>query len=174
LGGHIEALATDSDSLAVPERSRRAAKPEERRAVLRLATEFFRKQGIPSPQQVTPVNLTVMELNSDHQESLIGSFELTGGGQQGNLFAIFERSGDTWKTSFTALHNEKDPGGADQEQELLVDRVVLDTDGAADLVTVSHLPDGNRYRIYSRKEGKWGVIFVSKGAHGPGTGGAAP
>ena len=159
--GRIQALATDADNLARPSRSRRPASKEERDAALKVATDSFRTHGIPQEElgNVAVVNLTATNLDGGPNDELIGTFHVAVGELDHTLFCILEKKGDSYDAPVSEFHAAQDPGGADRQEEVLVDRVDIDGDGTAEVVTVVRGSESSGYRIYSKKNGHWQPIY---------------
>lgn len=175
LNTNVMALATNSDSLGRGRASRRAPTASERGAVLPLAQNAFKQKGVPAAliPSLETVNLTAMDLNGDGKAELIGSYivkKRKGGEERYVLFLLAEPQGNSYKAGLTqyAHYTAKDimSGGEIDSigqgglyTERLVDQLDLESDGTAEIVTVTNGFEGDSYMIYGRKSGGWQKIY---------------
>ena len=175
LNTNVMALATNSDALGHAKGSRRAPTASERAAALSLAQYAFKQNGVPAAlvPSLETVNLTAMDLNNDGKAELIGSYvvkKIRGGQERYVLFLLAEPQGNSYKAGLTqhAHYTSKDImsggnidaiGQGGLYTERLVDQLDLDSDGAAEVVTVTDGFEGSSYMIYGRKSGGWQKIY---------------
>jgi hypothetical protein len=175
LNTNVMALATNSDSLGRGKGSRRAPTASERAAVLPLARNAFKEKGVPASllPSLDTVNLTAMDLDGDGKAEMVGSYvvkKIKGGQERYVLFLLAEPQGNGYKTVLTqyAHYTPKDimSGGSIDSigqgglyTERLVDQLDLDSDGTAEVVTVTDGFEGTTYMIYGRKSGSWQKIY---------------
>ena len=160
IGGAVEALATDSDSLGSPEGSRRAASAAEREAAVGLARRAYRQKGVSASliQKMTVFNLTAADLNHDGNTELIGSFRIDDPEGAYVLFLIMERNAGA---NFGVALQRYDKGN--ELGEDLVDYLDLDGDGIDEVITRIAGYESYEYAIYKKKDKKWRAVYQGGG-----------
>jgi hypothetical protein len=153
------ALAADSDSLGVPESSRRAPSPNERSTVLRLAKRAYRRRGVRAPllTGIKITNLTSVDLDHDGNAELIGSFRIERDQKASLLFLIVGTNGDNYRIALQ-LYDEGLESGED-----FVDALDLDGDGIGEVITQVSGSEVWEYAIYKRKADRWQVVYKRGG-----------
>ncbi|HZI18022.1 MAG TPA: hypothetical protein VEY09_05440 [Pyrinomonadaceae bacterium] len=166
LGGQVQALATDSETLPRREPARRAPTEAERSAALEQARASFASAGVgPAPLKKTEVmNLTAVDLDRDGRHELIGSFRVDRSGGRSTdfntLFVIFEPAGAGFKPALTWSHRG---GEGEYGDRRLVDYLDLDGDGTAEVVAEGTYYESNNYVIYRSQQGRWRSVYQGGG-----------
>jgi len=160
IGGAVDALATDSDSLGSAEGSRRAASAAEREAAVDLARRAYRQKGVLAAliQKMTVYNLTAADLNHDGNTELIGSFRIDENDGAYVLFLIMERNAGA---NFEVALQRYDKGN--ELGEDLVDYLDLDGDGTDEVITRIAGYESYEYAIYKKKDNKWQAVYQGGG-----------
>jgi hypothetical protein len=167
LGGRVQALATDSETLGRAPASRRAPTEGERARAVELARAAYAKNGAPAAlvggMQV--VNLTATDLDRDGKAELVGSFlveKKTGGSASDayTLFLIIEPQGDTFRTAWEWFHHGFEGEYADRH---FVDQLDLDGDGVGEVVAEGTYYESNDYVVYKRQQGRWRPVYQGGG-----------
>jgi len=164
--GQVRALATNAEpgDFRVP--SREPATAEQRATALALARELFSQHGISEAllPNVRAEYVTRTYLAPSPQPSLIGSFSLDTGDNEGllhHLFFIANQPGEKLRPEFVWIHLSESE--MDEELLRLVDHADLFENGQDELVTklVSLETRTHRYVIFRRtKDGAhWEQIF---------------
>jgi hypothetical protein len=164
--GQVRALATNTDPGYFRVASREPATAEQRGAALALAREIFSQHGIPEAllPNVRAEYVTRTYLAPSPQPSLIGSFSLDAGDNEGLLHSIFfvaSQPGEKLQPEFLWIHLAESE--ADQEHLRFVDHADLFGNGQDEVVAklVSLETQTHRYVIFRRtKDGvHWEQIF---------------
>jgi hypothetical protein len=167
LGGRVQALATDSETVGRVAASRRAPTEGERERALELARAAYAKNGTPSAlvggMQV--VNLTATDLDRDGKFELVGSFlveKKSGEAAQDayTLFLIIEPQGDSYRTAWEWFHHGFEGEYADRH---FVDQLDLDGDGVGEVVVEGTYYESNDYVVYKREQGRWRPVYQGGG-----------
>lgn len=166
LGGEVQGLATNSQTIGKQPASRRAPTETERASALELARAAFARQGA-SPALVGKmkvVNLTAADLDRDGKFELVGSFQIDNNTDQTfdsyTLFMIFEPAGDKLKPALTWTHRG---GEAEYADRRFVDHADLDGDGVSEVIAEGHYYESNDYFIYKRQQGRWRSVYQGGG-----------
>lgn len=174
LNSNVMALATNDASLGGAKGTRRSPTASERAALMPLVKAAYKQKGVPAAllANLTTVSLTALDLDNDGKAELIGSFVVkkqTKGAARYALFLIAEPQGSSYRT--TVLQYEQFTGkdimsGADITiiengvyLERLVDGLDLDSDGAAEVITVTDGLEGDSYHIYKKQGGTWRKFY---------------
>jgi|HubBroStandDraft_1064217.scaffolds.fasta_scaffold10052_4 hypothetical protein len=167
--GQVRALATNADRNDFRVASREAATAEQRAAALALAREIFSEHGIPEAllSNVRAEYVTRTYLAPSPQPSLIGSFTLDAGGNEGlvhTLFFVAAQPSEKLIPELLWLHLSENE--TDEEHLRFVDHADLFGDGQDEVVAklVSLQTETHRYIIFRRtKDGAhWEQIFKTE------------
>jgi hypothetical protein len=166
LGGRVQALATDSETLGRGASSRRAPTEAERARAVELARAAYAKNGAPAAlaSGLQVVNLTATDLDRDGRFELVGSFLVEKKSETSpdayTLFLIIEPEGDTFKTAWEWFHHGSEGEYADRH---FVDQVDLDGDGVGEVVAEGTYYESNDYVVYQRRQGRWRAVYQGGG-----------
>jgi hypothetical protein len=159
-------LATNSDSLRGRASARREPTDAEAKAMMRLVSPIFRRNGLDDPVEQGALNsLHAADLNGDGRAELIG-FYGTGAKSQHTLFIIAEPQGGGFKPTLLLFHKSRDKYGDDQRYHQFVDGIDLDGDGISEVITSGNDPRSTNdfsYTIYKKRRGHWQSIYVGGG-----------
>ncbi len=167
LGGRVQALATDSETVGRAPVSRRAPTEGERARAVELARAAYAKNGAPAAlvggMQV--VNLTATDLDRDGKFELVGSFlveKKTGESAEDayTLFLIIEPQGDSHRTAWEWFHHGFEGEYADRH---FVDQLDLDGDGVGEVIAEGTYYESNDYVVYKRQQGRWRPVYQGGG-----------
>jgi hypothetical protein len=167
--GQVRALATNAAPSDFHAASREPATLEQRGMALALAREIFSQHGIPEVllPKVRAEYVTRTYLAPSAQTSLIGSFSLDTGGNEGllhGLFFIASQPGEKLQPEFLWIHLSENE--TDEELLRLVDHADLFGNGQDEVVAklVSVDTQSHRYLIFRRtKDGlHWEQIFKTE------------
>jgi hypothetical protein len=166
LGGQVQALATDSATLARTPGARRAPSDTERRRALELARAAYLKNGVTAAlaAKMEVVNLTATDLDHDGKFELVGSFKIekteAASPDAFTLFIIFEPEGESLKAAFTWFHHGSEGEYADRS---FVDQVDLDGDGVGEVIAEGSYYESNDYVVYKKQQGRWRGVYQGGG-----------
>jgi hypothetical protein len=167
LGGRVQALATDSETLGRAPSSRRAPTEGERARAVELARAAYAKNGAPASLvgAMQVVNLTATDLDRDGKFELVGSFlveKKTGEAASDayTLFLIIEPQGDAHRTAWEWFHHGFEGEYADRH---FVDQLDLDGDGVGEVVAEGTYYESNDYVVYKRQQGRWRPVYQGGG-----------
>jgi hypothetical protein len=167
LGGRVQALATDSETLGRAPSSRRAPTEGERARAVELARAAYAKNGAPASLvgAMQVVNLTATDLDRDGKFELVGSFlveKKTGDAASDayTLFLIIEPQGDSHRTAWEWFHHGFEGEYADRH---FVDQLDLDGDGVGEVVAEGTYYESNDYVVYKRQQGRWRPVYQGGG-----------
>jgi hypothetical protein len=167
--GQVRALATNAEQSDFRVASRESATAEQRATALALAREIFSEHGIPEAllPSVRAEYVTRTYLAPSPQPSLIGSFTLDTGGNEGlvhTLFLVASQPGEKLVPELLWLHISETE--TDEEHLRFVDHAGLFRDGQDEIVAklVSLQTETHRYLIFRRtKDGAhWEQIFKTE------------
>ncbi len=163
LGGEVQALATNSETLGRRQSSRRAPTAKERADLLRIARNEFsqRKLAAPLIKKMNTVNLTATDLDGDGSAEMIGSFEIIQGEGRMSLFLIAEAQKGVFQPAFVWYHSGTETSGFQLQK--LVDQVDLDGDGKAEVIAQEYRYEEHDFSIYQKQGGKWQRIYQGGG-----------
>jgi hypothetical protein len=167
LGGRVQALATDSETLGRAQPSRRAPTEAERARAIELARAAFAKNGAPASlvPGMQVVNLTATDLDRDGRAELVGSFIVEKKQADATLdaytlFLIIEPRGDAFRTAWEWFHHGFEGEYADRH---FVDQIDLDGDGVGEVVVEGTYYESNDYAVYKREQGRWRPVYKGGG-----------
>ena len=167
LGGRVQALATDSQTLGGGAGSRRAPTEAERARAVDLGRAAYAKNGVGAAlaARMQVVNLTATDLDRDGKAELVGSFlveKKTGESVSDayTLFLIMEPAGDSFRTAWEWFHKGYEAEYADRH---FVDQVDLDGDGVGEVVAEGTYYESNDYVVYKRQQGRWRPVYQGGG-----------
>lgn len=166
LGGHVQALATNSKTLGAGPSSRRAPTETERASALELARAAFARRGAPPAlvKKMEVFNLTAVDLDRDGKSEFVGSFRIENNTDTTfdayTLFMIYEPSAAGLKPALTWHHRG---GEAEYADRRFVDHADLDGDGVSEVIAEGHYYESNDYFIYKRQRGTWRVVYQGGG-----------
>ncbi len=167
--GQVRALATNAEQSDFRVASREPATAEQRTTALALAREIYSQHGIPEAllPNVRAEYVTRTYLAPSPQPSLIGSFSLDTGDNEGlvhTLFFVADQPGEKLIPEFLWLHLSE--AATDEEHLRFVDHADLFGNGQDELVAklVSLQTETHRYLIFRRtKDGAhWEQIFKTE------------
>ena len=163
LGGEVMALATASETLGAKQNTRRAPTPDERAAMMKLMTEAYRlrKVGPAAIAKAQINNITAIDVDSDGQAELIGSFIISD--KNYNAWALFlmaEMKNGQYRPSLTWYHKGGEGTG---EVRRLLDVLDLDGDGVAEVFTMNGYYESSDFTIYKKVKGVWRSVYQGGG-----------
>jgi hypothetical protein len=167
--GQVRALATNAEQSDFRVASREPAAAEQRASALALAREIFSEHGIPEAllPNVRAEYVTRTYLAPSPQPSLIGSFSLDTGDNEGLVHTIFfvaNHPGEKLIPELLWLHLSETE--TDEEHLRFVDHADLFGNGQDELVTklVSLETQTHRYLIFRRtRDGAhWEQVFKTE------------
>lgn len=169
IGGHVMALATNSETLGRKSVSRRAPTVAERAALMELVKRIYTQKGTNASllRNLETQNLTATDLDGDGTFELVGSFQIgpkAGAikGSRRDLFLIATPLGKSYKAELVEYQAYQMTEGFGRGIDF-VDQLDLDGDGKAEVVTVNEGFDAYGYSIYKKQAGTWRSIFSSTG-----------
>jgi hypothetical protein len=166
LGGQVQALATDSTTLARAPGLRRAPTDAERARAVELARAAFSKNGVAAAlsAKLEVVNLTATDLDRDGKFELIGSFRVEKKEETApdafTLFMIFEPEGESLKAALVWFHHGYEGEYADRH---FVDQLDLDGDGIGEVIVEGSYYESNDYIVYKKQQGHWRGVYQGGG-----------
>ncbi|HVF44959.1 MAG TPA: hypothetical protein VM936_18180 [Pyrinomonadaceae bacterium] len=174
LGGNVQALATNSQTLGKRAASRRAPTDIERVFALMQAQAAYanNRVGAALVKKMEVVNLTATDLDGDGNFELVGSFRIDGktkpdGVDSYNLFMITtpvadytQQSAQAGKPALVWFHHG---GEADYAERKFVDQIDIDGDGVAEVIAGGGYYESNDYIIYKRQAGSWRPVYQGGG-----------
>jgi hypothetical protein len=167
--GQVRALATNAEQRDFRVASREPATAEQRATALALAREIFTEHGIPEAflPNVRVEYITRAYLAPSPQPSLIGSFTLDTGGNEGpvhTMFFVAGQPGEKLIPELLWIHVSETE--TDEEHLRFVDHADLFGNGQDELVAklVSLQTETHRYVIFRRTKGgaHWEQIFKTE------------
>ena len=157
------ALATASETLGSKQNTRRAPTPDERAAMLKLMTEAYRLRKV-APSAIAKVqinNITAIDVDSDGQAELIGSFIISDKNYNSwALFLMAEIKNGQYRPSLTWYHKGDESTG---EVRRLLDVLDLDGDGVAEVFTMNGYYESSDFTIYKKVKGVWRSVYQGGG-----------
>jgi hypothetical protein len=167
--GQVRALATNAEQSDFRVASREAATPEQRATAVALAREIFSEHGTPETllPNVRAEYVTRTYLAPSPQPSLIGSFTIDTGGNEGlvhTLFFVAAQPSEKLVPELLWLHLSENE--TDEEHLRFVGHADLFGNGQDELVAklVSLQTETHRYVIFRRTKGSihWEQIFKTE------------
>ncbi len=168
LVGKIMGLASTSALLGRSQASRRAPTAEERASAVSLARDIYRQRGVVASlvRRMETKNLTAIDLDVDGDVELVGSFTINRGKRARHLlFLIAERQGNGYKSALSNYNlltaREIIEGGNINAvgDEMLVDHLDVNLDGASEVFTLITRLESVEYTIYGKQQGRWRRVY---------------
>lgn len=173
LGGNVQALATNSQTLGKRSVSRRAPTDIERVFALMQAQAAYanNRVGASLVKNMEVVNLTATDLDNDGNFELVGNFRVTRKlkdfDDSYNLFMITtpvadytQQSAQAGKPALVWFHHGSEAEYADRK---FVDQVDLDGDGVSEVIAGGSYYESNDYIIYKKQAGSWRPVYQGGG-----------
>lgn len=173
LGGNVQVLATNSQTIGKRAVSRRAPTDIERVFALMQAQAAYanNRVGAALVKNMEVVNLTATDLDNDGNFELVGSFRVTrklkDAEDSYNLFMITtpvadytQQSAQAGKPALVWFHHGSE---AEYEERKFVDQVDIDGDGVAEVIAGGGYYESNDYIIYKRQAGSWRPVYQGGG-----------
>lgn len=118
----------------------------------------------PTVRTRTPFSihhLTTTRAQADGNQFLIGSISFLRDGSDYWLFEVLKQTTSGWSPVIEHLQRSRDANRKDAIEEFFVDQLDMDGDGIDEILTSSTYYEGERYSIYSCRNGTWSRIFRS-------------
>lgn len=174
LGGNVQALATNSQTIGKRAVSRRAPTDIERVFALMQAQAAYanNRVGAALVKKMEVVNLTATDLDNDGNFELVGSFRIDRKVNDAvmdsyNLFMITtpvadytQQSAAAGKPALVWFHHGSE---ADYAERKFVDQVDIDGDGVSEVIAGGGYYESNDYIIYKRQGGSWRPVYQGGG-----------
>lgn len=173
LGGNVQALATNSQTLGKRAVSRRAPTDIERLFALMQAQAAYanNRVGASLVKNMEVVNLTATDLDNDGNFELVGNFRVTRKlkdfDDSYNLFMITtpvadytQQSAQAGKPALVWFHHGSEAEYADRK---FVDQVDIDGDGVSEVIAGGSYYESNDYIIYKKQAGSWRPVYQGGG-----------
>ena len=173
LGGNVQALATNSQTLGKRAVSRRAPTDIERVFALMQAQAAYtnNRVGAALVKNMEVVNLTATDLDNDGNFELVGNFRVTrklkDAEDSYNLFMITtpvadytQQSAQSGKPALVWFHHGSE---AEYAERKFVDQVDIDGDGVSEVIAGGSYYESNDYIIYKRQAGSWRPVYQGAG-----------
>jgi hypothetical protein len=169
LGGHVMALATDSETLGRRAVSRRALTETERAAIMELVQGIYRQKGTSAAllRALNTRNLTATDLDGDGAFEIVGSFRIEAQNAkpkslQRDLFLIAAPQGKGYRAELAYYQSYQLVEGFGRGIDF-VDQLDMDGDGKSEVVTIDEGFDAYGYSIYKKLRGVWRNIYSTTG-----------
>lgn len=173
LGGNVQALATNSQTLGKRAVSRRAPTDIERLFALMQAQAAYanNRVGAALVKNMEVVNLTATDLDNDGNFELVGNFRVTRKlkdfDDSYNLFMITtpfadytQQSAQAGKPALVWFHHGSE---AEYAERKFVDQVDIDGDGVSEVIAGGGYYESNDYIIYKKQAGSWRPVYQGGG-----------
>jgi hypothetical protein len=168
LGSGVNALATNSDSLAGKSPKRRELTEREQTEIMKLVLPEFKRRGLDEPSITGVVSgADAVDLDGDGKDELIGFFAV-GAKSEHSLFIIAEPHGNIYRPALLLFHQSRDEFHDDRIYYRFVDGLDLDGDTVAEVIaSVNDWRSSNEwdYIIYKKQRGQWRRIYSGGGYH---------
>jgi hypothetical protein len=175
--GLVMGLATNGKTARATSYRRMPTFPE-RAEIEALVRAEFTKQGVSANavKNMDYHNLTALDVDSDGKAELVGTFWAENSDKERNLLFFIAEKDTSGKYVFGHseynkvtpddvmsgdLNDLKDGRG----HELLLDVFEFDGDKTAEIFTITQAFEGNNFRVYSKRDGKWMRIFEGYNYH---------
>ena len=162
LGGHVMALATNSESLGKRASARRAPTDGERAAVMSLMKSVYSQNRTPASliPSIKVTNLTATDLNGDGKYEMIGSFTLAAKTKfERDLFLIAHQQGAAMRADFAKFQAYQPPPETFLSSIDFIDQLDLDGDGTGEVFATQGGFDGYALLIFKRVRGVWRQVY---------------
>ena len=166
LGGHVNALATNSDVLGKRASARRAPTDAERAAVMVLVKSIYSQNHTPASliSTIKVTNLTATDLDGDGTYEFVGSFSSAAKNKfERDLFLIAKSQGNAMRADFTKFQAYQPPPEGFLSSIDFVDQLDLDGDGVGEVFAMRGGFDAYGYLIFKKVGGRWRQVFEGIG-----------
>lgn len=176
--GLVMALATNEVPSKTGSGLRRFPTPAERSEIEALVRAEYTKQGIGEAalKNLHYHNLTALDVDNDGKVEMVGSYWVENSPNERNLLFFIADKGSDGKYAFGysdyGKHTPEDVMSGELKaldegvyNELLLDVLDTDNDGAAEVFTMVQGFEGSSFNVYSRQNGKWEKSFESSNYH---------
>ncbi len=166
LGGHVMALATNSESLGKRASARRAPTDQERAAVINLMRGIYSQHRTPARMidSIRITNLTATDLDGDGKYEMIGSF--TEGDKnkfERDLFLIAHQAGNTMRADLIKFQAYQPPAEGFLSSVDFIDQVDLDGDRIGEILATQGGFDAYGFLIFKKVNGRWRQVYEGIG-----------
>jgi hypothetical protein len=162
LGGHVMALATNSESLGKRASARRVPTDAERVAVMTLIKSIYAQHRTPAGliASIKVTNLTATDLNGDGKYEMIASFTSAAKNKfERDLFLIAHQQGAVMRADFAKFQAYQPPPETFLSSIDFVDQLDLDGDGTGEVFATQGAFDGYALLIFKKVGGHWREVY---------------
>jgi hypothetical protein len=162
LGGHVRALATNSDSLGKRASTRRAPTDTERAAVMTLVKSLYSQNRTPANliSTIKVTNLTATDVDGDGKYEFIGSFTSAAKNKfERDLFLIAKQQGAGMRADLAKFQAYQPPPETFLHSIDFIDHLDLDGNGVGEVFAVQGAFDGYAYLIFKKVAGRWREVY---------------
>jgi len=162
LGGHVRALATNSDSLGKGASTRRAPTDAERATVMTLVKSIYSQNRTPANliSAIKVTNLTATDLDGDGKYEFIGSFTSAAKNKfESDLFLIARSQGAGMRADLAKFQAYQPPPETFLHSIDFIDHLDLDGNGVGEVFAVQGAFDGYAYLIFKKVAGRWREVY---------------
>lgn len=166
LGGHVQALATSSDSMGKQASARRAPTESERAATMDLVKRIYTQHGTTASlyRLIKVTNLTSTDLDGDGTYEIIGSFTLAAKNKfERDLFLIARAQDGGMRADFMKFQAYQSPPEGFLSSIDFVDQLDLDGDGVGEVFATQGGFDAYGYSIFKKVKGRWRMVYSGLG-----------
>jgi hypothetical protein len=166
LGGHVMALATNSETLGKRASARRAPTDAERAQTMTLMKSIYSQHRTPAGlmASIKLTNLTATDLNGDGKYEMIGSFTLGSKNKfERDLFLIAHQQGATMRADFVKFQAYQPPPETFLSSIDFIDQLDLDGDGTGEVFANQGGFDGYALLIFKKVNGRWRQVYDTLG-----------
>jgi len=166
VGGHVYALATNSETLGTRPSARRAPTDLERAGVMELVKRIYAQHGVSAAQfrAVQVTNLTATDLEGDGKYEMIGSFTLAAKNKfERDLFLIAKSQGAGFRADFVKFQAYQPPPETFLSSVDFVDQLDLDGNGTGEVFATQGGFDAYGYLIFKKVGGRWREVYQGFG-----------